>query len=190
MTRRAGDAPRSDAARRPRHHRLPAELARRDHPDRRHPGIADRHLRGAGRARLLAQHLVDVRPGAGHRHRRRRRHRRGRECRAEPRAWDEPARSGAPIDGRSLDRAGRDRPRALRGVRAGHLPHRHHGRILSPVRGDDCSLDHHFAAAVADPVAGARRAAAEAEERAPRGRRHHGPRPPPAATASTPASRG
>ena len=125
-------------------------------------------------ARLLAQHPVDVRPGAGHRHRRRRRHRRGRECRAEPRAWHDPARSRAPLDGRGLDRAGRDRPRAVRGVRADHLPHRHHRRILSPVRGDDRQLDDHFAAAVADPFAGARRAAAEAEERPSRGSRRDG----------------
>ena len=141
-------------------------------------------------ARLLAQHLVDVRPGARHRHRRRRRHRRGRKCRAEPRAWHEPARGGASLDGRGLDRAGRDRPRALRGVRARHLPHRHHGRILSPVRGDDRGLDDHLAAAVADPFAGARSAAAEAEERPSRGRPASWASSIASATASTTASRG
>ena len=158
--RGAGDAARGDDPRRPRHHRLPAELARGDHPDRRHPGLADRHLRGARGARLFAQHPVDVRPGAGDRHRRRRRDRRGRECRAQPRAGPQPARGRAPFDGRGVDRAGRDRPGALRGVRARHLPHRHHGRILSPVRGHDRGLDDHLAAPVADPVAGARRPAA------------------------------
>ena len=43
----AGHPARSDRAGRPRHHRLPAELARGDHPGRRHPGVADRHLRRA-----------------------------------------------------------------------------------------------------------------------------------------------
>ena len=61
---------------------VPADLARGDHPDPRHPGLADRHLRGDGGGRHLVQHAVAVRPGAGHRHRRRRRHRRGRERRA------------------------------------------------------------------------------------------------------------
>ena len=72
--------------RRPRRHRrhpVPADLARLDHPDRRDPGLADRHLRGDGRARLLAQQSVAVRAGAGDRHRRRRRDRRGRERRAQ-----------------------------------------------------------------------------------------------------------
>ncbi len=36
-------------ARRARHPRLPAEVARGDHPGARHPGVADRHLGGAGR---------------------------------------------------------------------------------------------------------------------------------------------
>ena len=71
-------------------HRLPAELARGGHPGRRHPGVADRHLRGAAGARLFAQQPVAVRPGAGDRHRRRRRDRRGRECRAKPRARTDP----------------------------------------------------------------------------------------------------
>ena len=65
---------------------VPADLARRDHPDRRHPGLADRHLRGHGGVRLLDQQPVAVRPGAGDRHRGRRRDRRGRERRAQPRA--------------------------------------------------------------------------------------------------------
>ena len=80
-----------------------------------------------------------------------------------------PTRSGAPLDGRSVDGAGRDRAGAVRGVRADHVPHRHYRRILPPVRGDHRQRDDHLAAPVADPVAGARRAAAEAEER-PSGR--------------------
>ena len=80
------DAPRGGHPRRRRGHPVPADLARRDHPDRRHPGVADRHLRRDGRARLLAQQPVAVRPGAGDRHRGRRRHRRGRERRAQHRA--------------------------------------------------------------------------------------------------------
>ena len=121
-------------------------------------------------ARLFAQHLVDVRPGAGDRHRRRRRHRRGRECRAQPRKGPEPARGGAAIDGRGLDRVGRDRAGAVRGVRADHVPDRPVGRILPPVRGHHLQRDPHLAAAVADPVAGAGGAAAEAQGRGADGR--------------------
>ncbi|MCY1171934.1 hypothetical protein D9M73_120590 [compost metagenome] len=62
-------ADRGDDPRRPRHPRLPAEMARSDHPDRGDPGIADRHLRGAGGGRLLAQQPLAVRAGAGDRHR-------------------------------------------------------------------------------------------------------------------------
>ena len=75
-------AVRSGAAGRHRRDPVPADLAGGDHPDRRHPGVADRHLRGDGGGRDLVQHAVAVRPGAGDRHRRRRRHRRGRERRA------------------------------------------------------------------------------------------------------------
>ncbi len=82
---------------------------------------------------------------------------------------------------RSMDevstRLGRDRPGPLRGLRARHLPDRHHGRILSPVRGHDRGIDDHLAASVADPVAGACRPAAAAEERASRRNRRHGLRP-------------
>ena len=63
-------------------HPLPADLARGDHPAARHPGLAGRHLRRHGGARLHAQQPVAVRPRAGDRHRGRRRHRGGRERRA------------------------------------------------------------------------------------------------------------
>ncbi len=87
-------------------------------------------------------------------------------------------RGFAPVDGRSVGGAGRDRPGAVRGVRPDHLPHRHHRRILPPVRGNHRQLDDHLAAAVADFVAGACRAAAEAQERSPRGVRRDGRGPP------------
>ena len=35
-------------------HAVPADAGGGDHPDRRHSGVADRHLRGDGRARILA----------------------------------------------------------------------------------------------------------------------------------------
>ena len=85
-----------------------------------------------------------------------------------------PREACAPVDGRGVDRAGGDRAGAVRRVRAGHLPHRHHRRILSPVRGDHLGRDDHLADPVADPVAGARRAAAEAEERPSRRNRRDG----------------
>ena len=65
--------------------RVPAELAHRPHSARRRAGVADRHVRRHGGARLLAQQPDAVRPGAGHRHRGRRRHRRRRERRAQHR---------------------------------------------------------------------------------------------------------
>ena len=56
-----------------------------DHSDRRHPGVAHRHLLLHGGVRLLAQQSVAVRTRARDRHRRRRRHRRGGERRAQHR---------------------------------------------------------------------------------------------------------
>ena len=66
------------------HRRLPVprQPARHDHPDRRRAGQPDRHLRRPAGARLLGQHRLAARAGAGDRHRGRRRHRRGRERRA------------------------------------------------------------------------------------------------------------
>ena len=94
------DAVRGRRPRRPRRHRLPAVVAHGDHPDRRDPGLAHRHVRGDERVRLLAQHPDPVRPGAGDRHRRRRCHRRRRERRAQHRAGHVAARGGAQDHGR------------------------------------------------------------------------------------------
>jgi hypothetical protein len=47
-SRRCADAARGDPAGRAGDARLPAELARGADPGPRHPGVADRHLRGAG----------------------------------------------------------------------------------------------------------------------------------------------
>ena len=46
-----------------------ADVAGVDHPHRRHSGVADRHLRHAVGARLLAQQPLAVRSRARHRHR-------------------------------------------------------------------------------------------------------------------------
>ena len=104
-------------------------LAHGDHPDHRHPGLADRHLRRDGGARLLAQHADPVRPGPGHRHRRRRRHRRGRECRAQHPRRDVATRGGPRDDGRGRHRGHRHRAGARRGVH----PDRLHSRTCPGV---------------------------------------------------------
>ena len=66
------------------HRRLPVprQHPRHDHPDRRRAGQPDRHLRRPAGRRLLGQHRLAARAGAGDRHRRRRRDRGGRERRA------------------------------------------------------------------------------------------------------------
>ena len=75
--------PRGHGPRRAGRAAVPQDLARDDHSARRHPRLADRHLRRHAGVRLLAQHADAVRAGAGGRHRGRRRHRRGRERRAQ-----------------------------------------------------------------------------------------------------------
>ena len=94
-------------------------------PDRGDSGVADRYLRGDGRARLCHQQSYLVRPGAGGRHRGRRRHCRGGECRAPSRAWHEPARCGIENHGGGRRRAGVDCAGVVRGVRADGLPRWH-----------------------------------------------------------------
>ena len=65
---------------------VPADLARGHHPDRRDPGLADRHVLRDEPVRLHAEQSVAVRARARDRHRGRRRDRRGGECRAQYRS--------------------------------------------------------------------------------------------------------
>ena len=148
--------------RRPRHRHLPADLARRGHSDHRHPGLLDRHLRGAARARLFDQHFVAVRAGARGRHRRRRRDRRRRGGRTAYQGRPQPTRRRASHDAGDFGRADRDRPRPRRRVRAGGPDLGHSGHLLPPVRGHHRRRRGHFDDGVADPVAGARRDPPEA----------------------------
>ena len=146
----------------PRRHRLPPVLARRPHSDHCHPGVADRHLRRHGGARLLAEQAHAVRPRAGHRHRGRRRHRRGRECRAQHRPRPDAARGGASHHERGRDGDHRHLAGADRGVRADRLHPRHLRPVLQAVRPDHRRLDPHLRLQLADLVAGPCRHLAEA----------------------------
>ena len=85
----------ADPAGRAGRHPVPADLARRHHSDRRHSGLAHRHLLLHGDVRLHAQQSVAVRPGARDRHRGRRRDRRGGERRAQYRGRSLAARRRA-----------------------------------------------------------------------------------------------
>ena len=82
IARSPQDAGRSDRARRPRHLRVPADVAQHDHPGDHHPGLADRRVRVRQADGLLHQHADAVRHHPRHRHRRRRCDRRDREHRA------------------------------------------------------------------------------------------------------------
>ena len=143
-------------------HPLPADLARLGRADRRHPGVADRHLRRAGRARLLAQQSLSVRPRARHRHRGRRRHRRGGECRAQYSRGIKPARRRLPHHGGGGRRADRHRARALRRVHPLGVPHRHSRPVLPPIRRHHRHRHGDLADRVADLEPGALRAAVQA----------------------------
>ena len=123
--------------RRHRRHSVPADLARLDHPDRRNPGVADRHLCGARGLRLLAQQPFAVRAGAGDRHRCRRRDRRRRKCRAQFAARHEPEGGGSPHDGRGRRRADRNRAGSIGRVYSRSLHPGHFRPVLSAIR------DHH-----------------------------------------------
>ena len=112
--------------------------------------------------RLHAQQSVAVRPRARDRHRGRRCDRGGRERRAQHRGRAVAARRRGQEHGRGRRRADRDRARAVRGVRAGGLHHRHFRPVLSPVRPHHRGRDGDLADRVADAVAGDVRAAAQA----------------------------
>ena len=142
----------------PRRHRragVPAGLAAGDHSDYRDSGVAGRHLRRHGRARLCHQQSDPVRPCAGGRHRGRRRHRRGGKRRAPSARRHEPARCGAEDDGGGRRRAGLDRAGAVRGVRADRVSRRHLRPVLSAVRHHHRGGDGDFLLLLADAVAGA-----------------------------------
>ncbi len=160
--RRDRDHRRGGAAGRAGGDPVPADLARGRHPDHRHSGVAGRHLLLHGHVRLLAQQPVAVRAGAGDRHRRGRRHRRGGERRAQYRGGPHADRGGAAHHGRGGRGADRHRARAVRGVRAGSLHHRHLRAVLPPVRADHCRRHDHLADRLPHAVAGALRAAAQA----------------------------
>ena len=133
------DAVRGVSPRRHRRPRLPAILAHGPDPDRRHPGLADRHFRGDDRLRFLDQQPDPVRPRARHRHRGRRRHRGGRERRAQHRARAFAAGGRAHDHGRGRQRRRRDRAGAVGGVHPDRLHPRHHrasstGSSRSPSR--------------------------------------------------------
>ncbi len=79
--------------------------------------------------------------------------------------------SRAQDHGRGRRRAARHRAGALRGVHPDRVHRRNLRRVLQAVRADDRDLDDHFVLRVADAVAGARRAAAQAAQ--PRGAPRH-----------------
>ena len=141
---------------------VPADLARRHHPDRRHPDLAGRHLLRDGPVRVHHQQPVAVRAGAGDRHRGRRRDRGGGERGAQHRGRSLAARGGDPQHGRGRRRADRDRAGAVRGVHSLRLHHRHHRPVLPPVRAHHRGLDRDLADRIADAVAGDVRAGAQA----------------------------
>ena len=162
--RRLQDAVRGDVPCRPRRPRLPADLAHGDHPDRRDPGLADRHLRGHGGPRLLAQHADAVRHGARHRHRRRRCHRGGRERRAQHRPRPVAARGGP----RTMDEVGTAVIAIALVLVAVFIPTAFipgiSRPVLPPVRPDHRGVDPHLRLQFADAVARARRAPPEAAQ--------------------------
>ena len=134
---------------------VPQDLARDAHPGGRHPGVADRHVRGDAGLRVLAQHAHPVRAGAGGRHRRRRRHRRGRERRAQAEGGPEPARGLARLHGRGGDGADRHRAGAAGRVHPDRLHRRHHRPVLPPIRDHDRDGHRHLAVPLADAQSGA-----------------------------------
>ena len=133
-------AVRGGPPRHPRGLRLPPELAGDAHPARDGAGLADRRVHLLPDARLLDQRPLAPRPRARDRHRGRRRDRRGRGGHAPHRARDGAEGGDAQGHGGGVRPRGRDRPRPLRGVRAGGLHGRHHRALLPAVRDHDRDL--------------------------------------------------
>ena len=166
---------------------VPPELAVGRDPAGRRAGGDRRHLRRDGRARVLAQQLDAVRPGAGDRHRGRRRHRRRRGRRAPHRARDDAPGRDHPRDGAGLRPGGRHRPGADGGVRAVRVHQRDRRPVLPAVRADHRRLDGDLGVQLADPQPRAGRAAAEASAARGARRRCRG-WPTPGSAATSPMS--
>ena len=158
-------AARGAGAGRDRGHRVPADLARLDHPAARGAGLDHRHVRADARVRLLDQRAVVVRPGARHRHRRRRRDRRRRERGEKHPRRLESARSHLQGHGGSQRPDHRDRAGARGRVRADRVHHRPDRRVLQAVRADDRDLHRDLGHQLADAQPGAVRPAAQAARR-------------------------
>ena len=129
---------------------VPAKLAVRAHSPGRRAGGDRGHVRGDGRARLLAQQPDALRAGAGHRHRGRRCDRGRRGGRAPHRARPGASRSHDQGDEPGLGAGDRGRPGAHRRVRAVRLHHGNHRPVLPPVRLDDRHLDGDLGVQLAD----------------------------------------
>ena len=163
-----GNAVHRDPAGRGCRGRLPADLARIDHPAGGGARLTRRDVRRAALARLLAEHALVVRPCAGHRHRRRRcdcrRGERGDGTSRSARRRSEATRRG---DGRSVGTDHRDCPRALRRLRA-HGVHQRTGRpVLPAVRADHRHFDGDLGFQFAHPQPGAGVTVAAVPRRAP-----------------------
>ena len=117
---------------------LPAIVARVGDSARRHSGVAHRHVRRPPGVWLLAEFALALRARPGDRHRRGRRHRGGGGCGTQSPSGDDAARRCAAHHGRSGRRAGGDRPRAVRGVRADGVHSWNLRSVLPPIRADDC----------------------------------------------------
>ena len=116
------------------------------------PVSLDRHLRRHVGCRLLAQHPVALRPGAGDRHRGGRRHRGGGERRAQhrARAWLRGRR--AATHGRGGRRRRRHHAGAAGGVRPDGLHRRHHRASSSAVRAHHRRADGHLGLQLPDAL--------------------------------------
>ncbi len=109
-------------------------------PARDRAGLAARHVHLLPAARLLGEHLVDVRARARDRHRRRRRDRRRRGGDASHRARPGTEGSDAAGDEGGVGRRRRHRAHPLGGVHSRGVPRRSHRPDVPAVRADDRDL--------------------------------------------------
>ena len=120
--------------------RVPPGMAGHAHPAAGRAGVAGRHVRPVPAVRVLDQHPLALRPGAGHRAGGGRRHRRGRGGDAQDRGRPGAEGSGAGGHGRGLQPDHRHRPDPGLGVPADGLPAGHHRAVVPAVRADDRRL--------------------------------------------------